>query len=144
VYAGDLFDGKVKRERKPISAALLALLLLAIAGAAYAVWMNRFRREPEIVRPPVPPTRVVSDRPGAARKARNASVTEAEAIRILVAHLVETRRVKRECVVIMSNGYRDGTYRLTAFNHCEQTKMGKWQVGARTGDVKSAPVGSAE
>lgn len=136
VYAGDLFDGKIKREKKPVSAGLLALLFLAIVGAAYAVWMNRFRAEPVAPKPEAPPVRVVKDRPGGATRGRNAKLTEAEAIRLLVAHLVETRGVKKECVVVMSNGYRDDTYRLTAFNHCEQTRLGKWQVSGRTGKVQ--------
>lgn len=136
MYAGDLFDGKIRREKKPVSAGLLALLFLAIVGAAYAVWMNRVRVEPAAPKPEAPPVRVVKDRPGGAARGRNAKLTEAEAIRLLVAHLVETRGVKKECVVVMSNGYRDDTYRLTAFNHCEQTRMGKWQVSGRTGKVK--------
>lgn len=137
MYAGDLFDGKIRREKKPVSALLLALLLLAVIAAGYAVWMNRFRREPEVPRPQAPPVRVVKDRPGGAHRAGNAKLTEAEAMRILVAHLVETRGVKTECVVVLSNGYRDDTYRLTAFNHCDQTRLGKWQVSGRTGKVKN-------
>ncbi|MGN6184762.1 MAG: hypothetical protein ACTHQM_14020, partial [Thermoanaerobaculia bacterium] len=136
VYAGDLFDGKIKREKKPLSAGLLALLLLAIIGTGYAVWFNRYRKDPETAKPEAPPTRVVKDRPGASEKPRNAKLTQAEAIRILVAHLVETRGVKRECVVVMGEGYRDDTYRFTAFNHCDKTRMGKWQVSGRTGKVK--------
>ncbi|HEX7809591.1 MAG TPA: zinc ribbon domain-containing protein [Thermoanaerobaculia bacterium] len=141
VYAGDLFDGKFKREKRPVSAGLLALLFLAMIGAGYAVWMNRFRKEPEVPKPDAPPTRVVKDRPGRVQRGRNAKVTEAEAIRILIAHLVETRGLKKECVVVMSNGYRDDTYRLTAFNHCEQTRLGKWQVTGRTGEVKQKTAG---
>jgi hypothetical protein len=137
VYAGDLFDGKIKREKRPVSATLLALLFLAVIGAGYAVWMNRFHKEPEAPKPDAPPVRVVKDRPGRATRGLYANVTEAEAIRILVAHLVETRGLKKECVVVMSNGYRDDTYRLTAFNHCEQTRLGKWQVKGRNGEVKS-------
>jgi hypothetical protein len=136
VYTGDLFDGKVRREKKPVSALLLALLLLAAIAAGYAVWMNRFRSEPETPKPEAPPVRVVKDRPGGASRPRNAKLTEAEAIRILVAHVVETRGLRKECVVVMSNGYRDDTYRLTAFNHCDQTRLGKWQVSGRTGKVK--------
>jgi hypothetical protein len=136
VYAGDVFDGKIKRERRPVSATLLALLLLAAIGAGYAVWMNRIRKEPEAPKPQAPPTRVVKDRPGGAVRGRNAKLSEAEATRILVAHLVETRGLRRECVVVMSNGYRDDTYRFTAYNHCDQTRLGRWQVSGRSGKVK--------
>ncbi len=128
VYAGDVFDGKIRREKRPVSATLLALLVLALVGAGYAVWMNRFRKEPVAPKPQAPPVRVVKDRPGGSPRRADATVTEPEAIRILVAHLVESRGIRKECVVVMSLGYRNGAYQFTAFNHCEKTRLGKWQV----------------
>lgn len=135
VYAGDVFDGRMPREKKPVSLLLLLFLALAIGAALYALWMNRIRKEPETVRPEAPAVRVVGDRPGGARRGATADVTEAEAIRILVAHLVEERQLERTCVVVKSNGYRDGAYQLTAFNHCEQTRMGAFRVTG-AGEVK--------
>jgi len=132
VFAGEFVDGQVKnkeRDKRPPSIHLIVLLILAIGAAGYGVWMNRFREEPaEAPKPVAPPVRVVKDRPGG-------NVTEAAAIRILVAHLVETRGVKRECVVVMSKGFHDHAYELSAFNHCEKTRLGTFRV-TRSGEVK--------
>lgn len=129
VYAGDLYDGKVvKREKRPVSVHLLALLFLASIAAGYAVWMNRFREEPEAAKVEAPPVRVVKDRPGGSKQGGSARITEAEAIRILIAHLVETRGMQRQCIVVMSKGYREGTYHLSAYQHCEKTRLGQWKV----------------
>jgi hypothetical protein len=138
VYAGDVFDGKIRREKRPLSAALLALLFLAVLAGGYAVWFNRFRKEPATVNPPLPSTRVVKDRPGGSYRGRNARLTQAEATRLLVAHLVESRRLSADCVVVLSTGYRDDTYRFNAFNHCDQTRLGRWQVSGRSGKVTVA------
>ncbi|HEX2059924.1 MAG TPA: hypothetical protein VHK90_04225 [Thermoanaerobaculia bacterium] len=137
VYAGDIFDGKMPREKKPSSWGFWAgMLLLACVGAGYAVWMNR-RPEQVPARKETPPeVRVVRDRPGGARRAAGAKVTEAEAIRLLRRHLVTTRNVKNECLAILSAG--GGAYVFNVYDRCGEVRLGKWKVDTKTGAVSAA------
>jgi predicted nucleic acid-binding Zn ribbon protein len=124
-YAGDVFDGKIRREKRPLSAGLLALLILAVIAAGAAVWYNRFRSEARTPTPASPSTRVVAGRPG---DARASSRTQAEATRLLVAHLVAERSVTKDCLVVVHEGRRGSSYRFRAHNRCESTRLGRWEV----------------
>lgn len=124
-YAGDVFDGKIRREKRPLSAGLLALLLLAVIAAAAAIWYNRFRPEERTATPATPSTRVVAGRPG---DARATSRTQAEATRLLVAHLVAERAVTKECLVVVHEGRRANVYRFRVHDRCEHTRLGRWEV----------------
>jgi hypothetical protein len=81
------------------------------------------------------PVRVVSDRPGGARKAAGATVNEAEAIRLLRRHLVAAG-TKSECIAISSQGSAGNSYRFTAYDGCAQVRMGRWTVDGRSGAVE--------
>jgi hypothetical protein len=80
-------------------------------------------------------TRVVADRPGGARKGTGATITEAEAIRILRSQVVRTRGLKSECVVLMSKGYVSEAYVIRVLDRCSSTSLGTWTVNGKTSKV---------
>lgn len=138
VYAGDVFDGKIRREKKPSSWGFwVFVLLLAMIAAGYAVWMN-VRPEKAPPRETPPETRVVKDRPGGARKARGAAVSQAEAIRLLRRHLVTAKNIKNDCLALLSAGDRKGAYVFNVFDRCGDVRLGRWRVDAKTGEVSAA------
>lgn len=139
VYVGDLYDERVHRPktRFRLFATLLALAL--IAGGA-AVWWNARHALPEkkTKASEVPSVRVVGDRPGGARRAQGAVVNEAEAIRLVRRHLVETTGVRADCVALLGQGFRNGAYLVNAHDRCESTRLGRWRVDGKTGEVARA------
>ena len=139
VYAGDLYDERVRRPktRFRLFATLLALAL--IAGGA-AVWWNARDALPEKKTKGAepPPVRVVGDRPGGARRAPGAVVNEAEAIRLVRRHLVETTGIRADCVAILGQGQRGGDYVVNAHDRCASTRLGRWRVDGKTGVVARA------
>jgi hypothetical protein len=139
VYAGDLYDERVHRPktRYRLFAALLALAL--IAGGA-AVWWNARHALPEKKKQSAaaPPVRVVGDRPGGARRAPGAAVNEAEAIRLVRRHLVETTGIRADCVALLSRGSTKGAYVINAHDRCTSTRLGRWRVDGKTGAVARA------
>jgi hypothetical protein len=116
------------------------LLVLAILAAAAWIVL-RMRESEQAAREPritPPSTRIVSDRPGGSRRARNARVSEAEAVRLLRRHLVEQREIRNECLAMVSRGSRDGGYTFTVVNSCDEVRLGRWRVDATTGAVAPA------
>ncbi|HVS31532.1 MAG TPA: hypothetical protein VMS98_08750 [Thermoanaerobaculia bacterium] len=132
VFAGDVFDGRrPKPPRKPIAA--LPLILLVLAGAGGWWWYTQHQRRAQI--PPMDSGSpgVVSQRPGGTRRATGAEINEAEAIRILRRSL--SGRVSAECLVVSSQGSEGGDYRLTAFDRCQNTRLGRFTVDGKSGKV---------
>ena len=111
---------------------VLMLLLIALGVAATTYWLTRPTVAPTKATPP--PVRVVHDRPGGARSGAGAKISEPEAI----LHLQRSLGLKVDCIAIMSNGFRDGAYQLTAVDRCEGTRLGKWRVDGKTGAVRRA------
>jgi predicted nucleic acid-binding Zn ribbon protein len=133
VYAGDLYDERMHRPKTRF-APFLFLLVLALAAAGAAVWWNTRGTVPwqkPAPAPAVPSTRVVRDRPGG-------NVNEAEAIRLVRRHLVATAGIKTDCVALLGHGFTGGGYVVTANNRCENTRLGKWRVNVKTGEVTRA------
>ncbi len=143
VYAGDVTEeGRPIRRRSWIKL-LLGLLVPVLIVAAVSVWMLRpdlvprdLQRKPKRIH--TAPIRVVKDRPGTTRRAPGATINEAEAIRLLRRHLVNTGKVTNDCLAILSNGPRNATYRLTAYNRCDNTRLGRWAVDGKTRAVAPA------
>ncbi len=139
VYAGKYVEGQAIAPRKPRIGLALSFLAAALVVTAVSVWMTKPHllplpnREKPAAEPP--PIRVVKDRPGGARRGSGATITEPEAILRLRRHFTT---IKSECVAILSNGYRDGAYLLTAVNSCDGTRLGRWRVDGRTGAVGRA------
>ena len=106
---------------------ILVLLLLAAAAGGATYFLTRGPAAP-----PAPlPIRVVHDRPGGAHLAPGATVSEPEAI----LRLRRSLALAPDCVAIMSHGFVDGGYRLTAVNRCDGTRLGRWRVDGRSGAV---------
>ncbi|HEY0372892.1 MAG TPA: zinc-ribbon domain-containing protein [Thermoanaerobaculia bacterium] len=139
VYAGDLYDERVHRPKTRF-ALFAVLLVFAIAAGGAAVWWNARDALPgkKASTAVPPPVRVVGDRPGGARRAPGAVVNEAEAIRLVRRHLVETTGVQADCVAILGQGFRGGTYLVNAHDRCASTRLGKWRVDGKTGAVSRA------
>jgi hypothetical protein len=136
VFAGDVFDGRKPKVKKPPSGILFFLLVLTILGAA-GWWLLNERRKPAPAppAPPLPSLRVVADRPGGSRRTPGAKVTEPEAVRILRRHLVATTGVKNECIAILGLNPRDGGYTFTVVDRCQGVRLGRWRVDGKTGAV---------
>ncbi len=118
------------------------MVVIALVAAWFFI-PNRpeipWQREPAPAAKPEPPaTRVVKDRPGGARHTAGATINEAEAIRLLRRHLVNNGKVTNDCLAILSNGSRAATYRLTAYNRCDNTRLGRWAVDGKTRAIAPA------
>jgi hypothetical protein len=139
VYAGDLYDERVHRPKTRFALFATLLALAVIAGGA-AVWWNAQDALPQKKKAPAetPSVRVVGDRPGGARRAPGAVVNEAEAIRLVRRHLVETKDIKTDCVAILGQGFRNGTYTVNAHDRCASVRLGRWRVNGKTGAVAPA------
>ncbi len=139
--AGDVFDGRMPRAKSSWRGWLIALLV--VIAAAVAVFLYRddvpipriLRTSPKFDTGPV---RVVGQRPGGARRARGAKLTEPEAIRTLRQSLVrrEDPGVKSECLAVASRGFHGGAYQFDAVDSCHSTNLGRWQVDGATGEVR--------
>ena len=139
VYAGDLYDERVHRPKTRVALFGALLVIATLAGGA-AVWWNARgalpAREKKVA--DAPPVRVVGDRPGGARTRPGATLNEAEAIKRVRRHLVVTAGVKSECVALMGGAFRQGAYVVTAYDSCTSTRLGKWRVDGKSGDVARA------
>jgi hypothetical protein len=140
VFAGDVFDGKVRRKREPRkSGGILGIvLLLIVAGAAWWWWTTQHPvGAPATTAVAEKPIRVVGDRPGGVRRARGAKLNEAEAILTLRRKLAAQHQLKNECIAVLSHGNERGAYVLSAVDSCAGTKLGRWRVDAQSGAVRA-------
>jgi len=139
VFAGELYDERVHRPRTRFKL-FGALLVLVLAAGGGAVWWNARRSLPDRARKPqeTPRVRVVGDRPGGAKRGTGAVLNEAEAIRLTRRYLVTANGIKSDCIVLLGNGFHDGGYLVTARDHCTATRLGKWRVDGKTGEVRRA------
>jgi len=139
VYAGDLYDERVHRPKTRFRL-FATLLALALSAGGAAVWWNARNALPEkrAKGAEPPPVRVVGDRPGGSRRAAGAVVNEAEAIRLVRRHLVETTGIRGNCVALLSRGSSKGAYLVNAHDRCTSTRLGRWRVDGKTGAVERA------
>ena len=125
VFAGDVFDGKMPKQRAAGGGgrwvAVLVVLLLAAAGGWW--WYTRYGQFPT---PDTGPIRVVGDRPGG-------NVDEAKATVTLRHYLAG--QVKAECLAVINRGYTNGYYSFDAVDSCQRSKLGRWRVDAKSGTV---------
>ncbi|HEV8657104.1 MAG TPA: zinc ribbon domain-containing protein [Thermoanaerobaculia bacterium] len=131
---GEVFDGRVRKPRASRSATPWIVALLILGGAA-AAWFYR-SKIPFLHQAPVfdsGPIRVVRQRPGGVRRAPGAKLSEPEAMQTLRRHLAP--QVKSECLAVASRGYKDDAYGFDVVDSCKGTKMGRWQVNGKTGEV---------
>jgi hypothetical protein len=137
LYAGQYEEGQAILPRRPRYGLWLAILAIAAILAAASSWLLYRQSSPRHEAPAVEtaPVRVVKDRPGGARRAKGAGISEPEAILLLRRHFTS---VKSDCIAILSNGYRDGAYQMTVVNGCDGTRLGKWRVDGGTKTVTPA------
>jgi hypothetical protein len=140
VFAGDVFDGrKPRRSRKPRGLLFGLLVVAVLGGAGYWFSVNEDRAKTRAEREPsLPSVRVVKDRPGGSRRATGATITEAEATRLLRRHLVATRKIRNECLAVLSRGPAAGGYTFSVANGCEGVRLGTWRVDGKTKEVAPA------
>ena len=136
VFTGELYDERMHRP-KPRLALFGTLFVIALLAGGAAVWWNARRDLPDRTAVPkeAPRTRVVGDRPGGAKRAAGAVVNQAEAIRLLRRHLVTTRGLKNDCIVALGEGVSGGAYVFKVTDHCSGTRLGKFRVDVKSGDV---------
>ena len=108
---------------------ILALLLAAAAVAGVTYFATKPRPGE---RRPLPPIRVVKDRPGGARVGAGAAISEPEAVLRLQRSFAG---VKPECVSTISKGYHEGAYVIEAVDRCAGTRLGKYRVDGKTGAI---------
>jgi hypothetical protein len=68
---------------------------------------------------------------------RNAGpvTTHAQAVRALRRHLVATRGIANDCLVLKSEGRTDGVWVITVLDRCSSFRLGRFRVDAATGRV---------
>ena len=136
VHAGDVFDGRLPKQKRSGGSSFWTIALLAVLAAAGGVWFF-FNQKPALPRMDTGPVRVVGDRPGGARRPAGAAISEPEAM-MTVRHYfaAQEQPIKSECLALISRGYSNGFYSMDAFNACDRTKLGRWRVDARTRVVR--------
>ena len=134
----DVYDDRPLRgPRPPRRAPATIASVLALIALGAAVWFFLRYARAQHAPPPsttaAPPVRVVHDRPGGARRIAGAKINEAEAMLTLRRHFAP--RVADNCLAVISNGASGRHYRFTAFNSCDRTRLGQWQVDGWTKEV---------
>jgi hypothetical protein len=136
--AGKVFDGKMPRRKSSSRVWIAVLLALVAAGVGVFLYRddvripNMLRSSPKFDTGPV---RVVGQRPGGTHRAPGAKLNQPEAIRTLREYLVAHNDVKSECLAVAARGFQGGAYTLDAVDSCHTTKLGRWRVDGRTGEV---------
>ena len=123
----DIYDDRPLGPRARRSTWPWVLLVLAIAAAGAAYWYAH-HQPARSARQALPPVHVVRDRPGGARSIAGAKINEAEAVLLLRRHF----DLADQCLAVIFNGEHGRVYRFTAFNSCDRTRLGQWQVDGWT------------
>lgn len=126
----EVYDDRPLRGPRPPRTWPLVFSAIALIALGVAAW---FFLQPRPAPPPrvdTGPVRVVRDRPGVTHKLPGAAINQAEAIRLLQRHLGQT--VSSECLVVMGKGSVGSAYLFTAFNRCDNTRLGQWKVDGKT------------
>src|SRR6185436_12847381 len=139
--AGDVFDGKLPRKKSSARGWLFALIVIVAAGVGFFLYRDdvaipRFlRSSPKFDTGPIG---VVGQRPRETRRPPGAKLNQAEATRALRIYLVaqENLNLKSECLAVASRGYSNGVYLLDAVDSCHSSKLGRFRVDAKTGEVR--------
>jgi hypothetical protein len=130
--AGEVFDGRVKQKRERSSSWITIVVLLALLAAAAWLTQPYWRRyvgDHGIVSTSAP--KVVKQRPGGARRAAGASLSEPEAMMALRKSL----QMKDQCLAVISRGDHAGSYSFDAVDRCGNRKLGSFRVDGNSGAV---------
>jgi predicted nucleic acid-binding Zn ribbon protein len=118
VYAGDVFDGKLPKQRRSRAWWWLALIVVAAAAAwMFAPWPNEThpRRKPPVVRP-----HVIKDQ-------RDAMTT--------LRHFLTTSERDERCVALIAKEQGRDKYLIAAVDSCKHVKLGTFAVDVKTAKV---------
>jgi len=114
VFAGDVFDGRMPREKRSHAPWLVILGVIAlIAAAAIFIRWPRARHTP--VRAPV--AKSLPGQAGAMLAIRQRLVSD---------------QLTNECLALISKGSRDGAYLVAAVDRCQHRSLGEWKVDRKT------------
>ena len=125
VYAGDVFHGRLPRAKRSYGTYIIVVLgVIAIFALATL-----------FVRWPVLP--ILSSAPPRPHKtAPRAKKLPGEAGAMLaVRQRLVSDQTPNECLVLMSNGLRDGEYVIRAVDRCRHQQLGEWKVDAKTQEI---------
>lgn len=128
--AGDLHDGRTRRQAAREPPWWLIIVLLLLVAGAWVYQSKVLKSKPVFDRGPV---RVVGQRPGGAYRAPGAKLSEPEAMMTVRQSLAV--QVKSECLAVASRGFHDGAYTFDAVDSCSGTKLGRFKVDGVSGQV---------
>jgi hypothetical protein len=120
VYAGDVFDGKLPKQKRSFGIWVVIAGVLALIAAA-ALFVDQPRSAHKPLRAPV--AKSLAGRAGAMQAVRQRLVSD---------------QVPNECLAMMSKGMRDGAYIVDATDRCRHRTLGEWKVDAKTHAVTRA------
>lgn len=125
VFAGEVFDGRLPREKRPYGTYLIVILgVIAIFAVA-----TLFVRWPGV---PI----FHSIHPRVHKTAPRAKKLPGEAGAMLaIRQRLVSDQVPNECLVLMSKGLHDGVYVIRAVDGCRHQQLGDWKVDAKTHEI---------
>jgi hypothetical protein len=129
---GEVFDGRVKKKRERSSSwipLVVLAVLLAIAAWFTQPYWRHYVGDRGIVSTSAP--KVVKQRPGGARRAAGATLSQPEAMMALRKSL----QMKDECVAVMSRVDEGHAYAFDVVDRCANRKLGRFLVDAKSGAV---------
>jgi hypothetical protein len=137
-----MFDGRLpaRARRQPVGKYFLTFMAVVIAACIIVfIFYGDISMIPKGIWPRMQkmdtgPVRVVGDRPGGAKRATGATLSEPEATQALR----RSFSVKGECLAVINKGYHDGAYLFDASNRCKHKHLGRWKVDGKSGTVSAA------
>lgn len=132
MFAGDVFDGRIPGRRWRWVRRTVLIAMLAGAGTLWFVLKDRdltpllrsgARGEARPKARPVTPLRT------------GRVTTHAQAVRALRRHLIATKGIANDCLVMKSEGLTEGVWVITVLDRCESLRLGRFRVDAATGRV---------
>jgi predicted nucleic acid-binding Zn ribbon protein len=117
VYAGDVFDGKLPRQRRSRAWWWLALIVVAAAAAwMFAPWPRETK-----------PRRLLVVRPHVVKDQHDAMTT--------LRHFLTTSERGERCVALIAKEHDGDKYVIAAVDSCKHVKLGTFAVDAKTAKV---------
>jgi hypothetical protein len=154
VYAGEVFDGRIgKRSIRPYVFLAVFILCLAMGWFAYthprevmsivdtltqSLRPGATKTARQKAKPHPEKVRVVRDRPGGARRAPGAKITEPEAILMLRRYVEAKGTAANDCIVVKLERFDGADYVLSVLDRCSGVRTGTFRVNGLTGDVSQS------
>gem|GEM_PF-2363805 len=123
VYAGDVFDGRLPRPKRPYGTFIIAILgVIAIFALAslFVHWPSYVPSKPLQSHTIAPRAKSLPGEAGAMLAIRQRLVSD---------------QVPNECLALMSKGVHDGAYVIRAVDRCRHQQLGDWKVDAKSHEI---------